>query len=125
MSTTNRPRSQTGPTCLDLSRAEAWVVHHVALSALTDDGESSHAPQPWWALETAQKLEAGVRSFTQFEGWRLRVELLAYAADLSTPDGDAAVARTVGDRLERSFAPAPPAIENDMAVDQALRPDLD
>jgi len=124
MSTTNRTRNQPNQTRLDLSRAEEWVVHHVALSALTDDSESPHVPQPWWALETAKKLEAGVRSFTQFEGWRLRAELLAYAAHPSTPDDDAAHARTVGDRLERGFAPAPPAIENDMAVDQALRPDL-
>ncbi|WP_256298816.1 DUF7853 family protein [Haloarchaeobius salinus] len=125
MSTTNRTRSQTNQTRLDLSRAEEWVVHHVALSALTDESDSPHAPQPWWALETAKKLEAGVRSFTQFEGWRLRAELLAYAANPATPVEDAARARTVGDRLERMFAPPPPAIENDMAVDQALRLDRD
>jgi hypothetical protein len=125
MSTTNRTRSQTNQTHLDLSRAEEWVVHHVALSALTDENDSPGTPQPWWALETARKLEAGVRSFTQFEGWRLRVELLAYAATPATPVEDAARARTVGDRLERMFAPPPPAIENDMAVDQALRLDRD
>jgi hypothetical protein len=92
---------------LTLSRAEAWVVHHVVLTHLLDADADD---QPWWALETARKLEAGERRFTAFEAWRLRRALREYAGREDTPEGDVALGMAVADRITRDFEGPPAAI---------------
>lgn len=106
MSTASTPE-QTPTNRLELSRAEAWVVHHVVLERLLggDDAE-----QPWWALDAMRTLEAGEQRFTAFQAWRLRCALLAHATDPATPDPDVALARRVADRIERTFDGPPTAI---------------
>jgi len=94
---------------LALSRAEAWVVHHVVLARLLDEDADADA-QPWWALEAASKLEAGEDRFTAFEAWRLRCALLEYADLDATPEADVALSVAVVDRIEREFDGPPAAI---------------
>lgn len=100
----NRPPTNR----LALSRAEAWVVHHVALDRLLD--EDGDEDGPWWALEVAQKLEADEARFTTFEAWRLRCALREYANAPATPDVDAALATAVVERIDREFDGPPAAL---------------
>jgi hypothetical protein len=100
----NRPSTNH----LALSRAEAWVVHHVALDRLLD--EDADEAQPWWALEAARKLEADETRFTPFEAWRLRSALREYADAPETPSADVALSEAVIDRIEREFDGPPAAL---------------
>ena len=106
---TESPPDQTPTNRLALSRAEAWVVHHVVLAHLLEEDAASD-DQPWWALETAAKLEAGEDRFTAFEAWRLRCALLDYAGSDGTPDADVALSIAVVDRIESEFDGPPAAI---------------
>jgi hypothetical protein len=91
-----------------LSRAEAWVVHHVALDRLLD--EDADEDQPWWAPEVAQTLEADAARFTAFEAWRVRSALRDYADAPETPDADVALSEAVIDRIDREFDGPPTAL---------------
>ena len=105
-----RPVPDRPPTNrLALSRAEAWVVHHVVLARLLDE-EADADDQPWWALEAVQKLEADDARFTAFEAWRLRYALREYASADDTPDTDVALSEAVVDRIEREFDGPPAAL---------------
>lgn len=90
------------------SRAEAWVVHHVALDRLLD--EDADGDRPWWAPEVAQKLEADEARFTAFEAWRVRSALREYADAPGTPDVDVALSEAVIDRIDREFDGPPAAL---------------
>jgi hypothetical protein len=100
----NRPPTNR----LALSRAEAWVVHHVALDRLL--GEDAGENQPWWALEAAQTLETDEPRFTTFEAWRLRSALREYADAPGTPAVDVALSEAMIDRIEREFDGPPAAL---------------
>lgn len=101
--------TNTTPTNrLSLSRAEAWVVHHVVLSHLFEEDDADE--QPWWALETAKKLESDEPRFTAFEAWRLRHALLDYAESDATPESDVALSTAIADRISRDFDGPPAAI---------------
>lgn len=109
MSTADAPN--TSPTNrLELSRAEAWVVHHVVLTHLLEEEALEDDDQPWWALETIQKLESGVKRFTAFEAWRLRCALLDYVQDDETPEADVALGVAVVESIEDAFDEPPTAI---------------
>jgi hypothetical protein len=94
---------------LALSRAEAWVVHHVVLAHLLDE-DADADDQPWWALGAAEKLETGEARFTAFEAWRLRCALLDYAGADATPETDVALSMAIVDRIEREFDGPPAAL---------------
>ncbi|WP_256296787.1 DUF7853 family protein [Haloarchaeobius salinus] len=102
MSSVRNPPKSTDVT---LSRGELWLVHHVMVERLTGHDESE--PQPWWALNIARKLEAGEPTLTTFEAWRLRRDLLDYAARDGTPSSDVARARAIVDQLEATFGRVP------------------
>jgi len=104
VSTPDRPPTNR----LALSRAEAWVVHHVALERLLD--EDADEDQPWWALEATRKLEADDPRFTAFEAWRLRRALREYANAPETPTADVTLSEAVIDRIEREFDGPPAAL---------------
>jgi hypothetical protein len=103
--TPNRPPTNR----LVLSRAEAWVVHHVALAHLLEADDDA-TDQPWWALEAVETLEGDDDRFTTFEAWRLRCVLLDYANADATPDTDAALSAAIVDRIEREFDGPPAAL---------------
>ena len=105
---TSRAPDRPSTNRLALSRAEAWVVHHVALHRLLD--EDADEGQPWWALETTQKLEADDPRFTAFEAWRLRRALREYANAPRTPTTDVTLSEAVIDRIEREFDGPPAAL---------------
>lgn len=105
---TASPPDPTPTNRLELSRAQAWVVHHVVLEHLLDDDRDGD--QPWWALDAVRTLEAGEARFTAFQAWRLRCALLDYADDPGTPAPDVPHARAVADRIERAFERPPAAI---------------
>ncbi|NHN41449.1 hypothetical protein G9C85_07330 [Halorubellus sp. JP-L1] len=106
MSTEPAP-DRTPTNRLELSRAEAWVVHHVVLAHLLDEDADA---QPWWALEVAEKLEAGENRFTAFEAWRLRCALVEYADRDATPEADVALSVAVVDRIDSEFDGPPAAL---------------
>ncbi|MFC6953867.1 hypothetical protein [Halorubellus litoreus] len=108
MSTDTVP-NQPPTNRLVLSRAEAWVVHHVVLAHLLDE-DADADEQPWWALEAAEKLEGDDARFTAFEAWRLRCALLDYAGEDGTPDADVALSVAIVDRIEREFDGPPAAL---------------
>jgi len=107
VSTATAP-DRTPTNRLELSRAQAWVVHHVVLEHLLEGDRDGD--QPWWALDAVRTLEAGEAEFTAFQAWRLRCALLDHAADPETPDPDVTHARAVADRIERTFDGPPTAI---------------
>lgn len=110
MTTADAPNT-TPTNRLVLSRAEAWVVHHVVLTHLLDgEAPTEDDEQPWWALETIQKLESGTRRFTAFEAWRLRCALLEYVREDATPDADVALGLAVVETIEEAFDQPPAAI---------------
>jgi hypothetical protein len=92
---------------VELSLAEEWVIHSVMLEQLTGDPDDD---QPWWALGIASKLEAGVKLLSPFEAWRLRRDLTEYADAEDTPEGDAALARDVVERIDERFDHPPETV---------------
>ncbi|WP_435359199.1 hypothetical protein [Haloarchaeobius sp. DFWS5] len=105
MSTAHEPQPTT-TTDLGLTRAEEWVVHYVMVEQLTRETAMGERP-PWWAHDIVRKLEADSCTFTQYEAWRLRRDLLTYAAGDATPAADVTLATTVAERLGERYGDPP------------------
>ncbi|PSQ19538.1 hypothetical protein BRD00_01345 [Halobacteriales archaeon QS_8_69_26] len=100
--TTTAPESHEDPRRIELTRAEQWVLHHV-LVARCERARADRRTPPWWTVDAIEKLENGAPSFTPFEARRLRTDLNEYAEVPETPTEDAEAARTVAEKLERTF----------------------
>lgn len=95
---------------VDLDPAQQWVLHHL-MADRVDQAWERHDSPPWWAVDVVEKLERGDLSFSTFEAWRLRRDLLEYIEE--APDRDTEDAESILSALETAFETPPASLHRD------------